>query len=80
MSDGAQLTVFVRSIGSRCGSYNNALAATIIRPLKAQDIHHVGLRKDIGNIEFTTRCWVSRYNTEHLMELLGYLPPAEYEA
>ena len=24
--------------------------------------------------------WVSWYNTERLMEPLGYLPPAEYEA
>jgi len=31
-------------------------------------------------VEFATLQWVSWFNTERLLEPLGYVPPAEFEA
>ncbi len=68
------------SVGSRGDSYDNALAETIIGLFKTEVIHHRGPWKGMEDVEFATLCWVSWYNTERLMEPLGYLPPAAYEA
>ena len=68
------------SVGSRGDSYDNALAETIIGLFKTEVIHHRGPWKGMEDVEFATLCWVSWYNTERIMEPLGYLSPAEYEA
>jgi putative transposase len=68
------------SVGSRGDSYDNALAETIIGLFKTEIIHHRGPWKGREDVEFATLCWVSWYNTERIMEPLGYLSPAEYEA
>ena len=31
-------------------------------------------------MEFATLTWVDWFNTQRLLEPIGYLPPAEYEA
>jgi transposase InsO family protein len=64
----------------RGDSYNNALAETIIGLFKTEVIHHRGPWKGMEDVEFAALCWVSWYNVERIMESLGYLSPAEYEA
>ncbi len=36
--------------------------------------------RGLEHVEYATLEWVAWYNTQRLMEPLGYLPPAEYEA
>jgi putative transposase len=68
------------SVGSRGDSYDNALAETIIGLYKTEVIHHTGPWRGLDDVEYATLDWVSWFNTERLMEPLGYVPPAEFEA
>ena len=68
------------SVGSRGDSYDNALAETIIGLFKTEVIYQDGPWRGLEHVEYATLEWVSWYNTQRLMEPLGYLPPAEYEA
>ena len=61
-------------------SYDNALAETIIGLFKTEVIYQDGPWRGLEHVEYATLEWVSWYNTQRLMEPLGYLPPAEYEA
>lgn len=67
------------SVGSRGDAYDNALAETINGLYKAEVIHHLGPWKGLEDVEYATLEWVAWYNSQRLMEPLGYLPPAEYE-
>lgn len=68
------------SVGSRGDSYDNALAETIIGLFKAEVIHRDGPWRGLEDVEFATLEWVAWFNTQRLLEPLGYVPPAEYEA
>lgn len=68
------------SVGSRGDSYDNALAETIIGLFKTEVIHKDGPWRGVEAVEYATLEWVSWFNTQRLLEPLGYLPPAEYEA
>ena len=68
------------SVGSRGDAYDNALAETINGRYKAEVIHHLGPWKGREDVEYATLEWVAWYNSQRLMEPLGYRPPAEYEA
>ena len=68
------------SVGSRGDSYDNALAETIIGLFKTEVIHQAGPWKGLEDVEYATLEWVSWWNTQRLLEPLGYLPPAEFEA
>jgi transposase InsO family protein len=67
------------SVGSRGDSYDNALAETIIGLFKTEVIHRHGPWKGLEAVEFATLEWVAWFNTQRLMEPLGYVPPVEYE-
>lgn len=67
------------SVGSRGDSYDNALAETVIGLYKAEVIYHLGPWKGLEDVEYATLEWVAWYNSQRLMEPLGYLPPAEFE-
>ena len=67
------------SVGSRGDAYDNALAETINGLYKAEVIYHEGPWKGLEDVEFATLEWVAWYNSQRLMEPLGYVPPAEYE-
>jgi transposase InsO family protein len=67
------------SVGSRGDAYDNALAETINGLYKAEEIYHEGPWKGLEDVEFATLEWVAWYNSQRLMEPLGYVPPAEYE-
>jgi transposase InsO family protein len=68
------------SVGSRGDSYDNALAETIIGLFKTEVIHHAGPWRGFDDVEYATLEWVSWFNTTRLLEPLGYVPPAEFEA
>lgn len=68
------------SVGSRGDSYDNALAETINGLYKAEVIHRRGPWKTRESVELATLEWVSWFNNQRLLEPIGYVPPAEYEA
>ena len=68
------------SVGSKGDSYDNALAETINGLYKAEVIHRRGPWKTKQAVELATLDWVAWFNHHRLIEPLGYLPPAEFEA
>jgi putative transposase len=61
-------------------SYDNALAETIIGLYKTELIRRCGPWKDIDDVEFDTLEWVDWFNHRRLLEPIGDVPPAEFEA
>jgi len=68
------------SVGSRGDAYDNALAESVIGLFKTEVIRHAGPWRCLDDVEYATLEWVAWFNTCRLLEPLGYLPPAEYEA
>lgn len=68
------------SVGSRGDSYDNALAESVIGLFKTEIIHRRGPWRTLEAVEFATLDWVDWFNTRRLLEPIGYVPPAEYEA
>lgn len=68
------------SVGSAGDAYDNALAESVIGLYKTEVIRHAGPWRGLEDVEFATLEWVAWFNTGRLLEPLGYLPPAEYEA
>ena len=70
----------VASVGSVGDSYDNALAETIIGLYKTELIRRRGPWKGIDQVEYATLEWVDWFNHRRLLEPIGHLPPAEFEA
>jgi transposase InsO family protein len=68
------------SVGSGGDSYDNALAESVIGLFKTEVIRRRGPWRGLEDVEFATLEWVSWYNTQRLLEPIGYVPPVEYEA
>ena len=68
------------SVGSRGASYDNALAELVIGLFKTEVIQRRGPWRGLEPVEFATLDWVDWFNTRRLLEPIGYVPPAEYEA
>ena len=68
------------SVGSRGDSYDNALAESIIGLFKTEVIRRLGPWRHAEAVEFATLDWVDWFNHRRLLEPIGYVPPAEYEA
>lgn len=68
------------SVGSRGDAHDSAMAETINGLYKAEVIHHLGPWMGLEDVEYATLEWVAWYNTQRLMEPLGYVPPADHEA
>lgn len=68
------------SVGSRGDSYDNALAESIIGLFKTEMIHRRGPWRGFDDVEIATLEWVWWFNHQRLLEPLGYVPPAEFEA
>ena len=68
------------SVGSRGDSYDNALAETIIGLFKTEVIQRKGPWRAGEAVEFATLRWVDWFNNRRLLEPIGHVPPAEYEA
>jgi transposase InsO family protein len=70
----------VTSVGSRGDSYDNALAETVIGLYKTELIRRRGPWKGLDQVEYATLEWVDWFNHRRLLEPIGHLPPAEFEA
>jgi len=69
-----------RSVGSIGDSYDNALAEAVIGLYKKEVIRRKGPWHNLDHVEFETLTWVSWFNSHRLLEPIGYIPPAEFEA
>jgi putative transposase len=70
----------VTSVGSRGDSYDNALAETVIGLYKTELIRRRGPWKGLDEVEYATLEWVDWFNHRRLLEPIGHVPPAEFEA
>jgi len=68
------------SVGSIGDSYDNALAESIIGLYKTEVIRRRGPWRHLEAVEFATLEWVDWFNHRRLLEPIGNIPPAEYEA
>jgi putative transposase len=68
------------SVGSRGDSYDNAMAESVIGLFKTEVIRRCGPWRSLEAVEFATLDWVDWFNHRRLLEPIGYVPPAEYEA
>ena len=68
------------SVGSVGDSYDNALAETINGLYKTEVIHPNGPWRNVDDVEFATLTWVDWFNNRRLLEPIGNVPPAEFEA
>jgi len=68
------------SVGSRGDSYDNALAETINGLYKTEVIHRRGPWRNRDAVEYATLEWVDWFNNRRLLEPIGNIPPAEFEA
>ena len=48
--------------------------------LTTEVIRHAGPWRGLDDVEYATLDWVNWFNTVRLLEPLGYVPPAEFEA
>jgi len=70
----------VTSVGSVGDSYDNALAETIIGLFKTELVRRRGPWRGLDQVEYATLEWVDWFNHRRLLEPIGYVPPAEFEA
>ena len=68
------------SVGSVGDSYDNALAESIIGLYKTEVIRNIGPWRNMEHVEFETLKWVDWFNHRRLLEPIGDIPPAEFEA
>ena len=62
------------------GSNRSTAVNLRIHPWRPEVVRHGGPWRCLDDVEFATLEWVAWFNSCRLMEPLGYLPPAEYEA
>ena len=68
------------SVGSRGDAYDNALAESVIGLFKTEVIRLKGPWRHLEAVEFATLEWVDWFDHRRLLEPIGDVPPAEYEA
>lgn len=68
------------SVGSRGDAYDNALAETVIGLYKTELIRNRGPWRNLDEVEYATLEWVDWFNHRRLLEPIGNIPPAEFEA
>jgi hypothetical protein len=68
------------SVGSRGDSSDHALAESVMGRCTTAVIRRLGPGRQLEAVEFATLDWVDWFKTRRLLEPIGYLPPAEYEA
>ena len=68
------------SVGSVGDSYDNALAETIIGLYKTELVRRRGPWEGLDDLEYATLEWVDWFNHRRLLEPIGDVPPAEFEA
>ena len=60
--------------------FRQALAETVIGLYKTEVIGCRGPWRHLEAVEFATLEWVDWFNHRRLLEPIGHVPPAEYEA
>jgi putative transposase len=68
------------SVGRRGAAHESALAESVIGLFKTAVFYHSGPWRSFDDVEYATLEWVAWVNTTRLLEPLGYVPSAEYEA
>ena len=68
------------SVGNVGDSYDNALAETINGLYKTEVIRKRGPWRNADEVEYATLEWVDWFNNRRLLQPIGDIPPAEYEA
>ena len=68
------------SVGTVGDSYDNALAESMIGLFKAEVMHPHGPWKRMSELEQATLAWVDWFNHRRILEPIGDVPPAEFEA
>ena len=68
------------SVGSVGDSYDNALAETVNGLYKTEVIHPHSPWRTADQVEFATLEWVDWFNNRRLLQPIGDIPPAEFEA
>jgi transposase InsO family protein len=68
------------SVGRVGDSYDNALAEAINGLYKTEVIRKRGPWRNVDEVEYGTLEWVDWFNNRRLLEPIGDIPPAEYEA
>lgn len=68
------------SVGNVGDSYDNAMAETINGLYKTELIHKQGPWKSVETLEWETLKWITWFNQQRLLEPIGNIPPAEFEA
>jgi transposase InsO family protein len=68
------------SVGSRGDSYDNALEESIIGLFKTEVIQLKGPWRHLEAVEFAALRSIDFFNNRRLLEPMGYVPPAEYDA
>ena len=68
------------SVGSSGDTYDNALAESVIGLFKTEVIRRQGPWRNVDEVEFATLEWVDWFNNRRLLESIGDVPPAEFEA
>ena len=68
------------SVGSVGDSYDNALAESVIGLYKTELIRIKGPWKHLEDVEFATLEYIDWFNNRRVLEPIGDIPPAEYEA
>ncbi|MFV1963472.1 MAG: IS3 family transposase [Acidimicrobiia bacterium] len=68
------------STGSVGDSFDNAMAETINGLYKNEVIYRRGPWKGLDDVEYATLEWVDWFNHRRILEPIGDIPPAEYEA
>lgn len=66
----------VGSVGDSC---DNAMAETIIGLFKTKGIYPRPPWRPLNAVEYATLEWVDWLNNRRLLELIGHLPPVEFE-
>jgi transposase InsO family protein len=68
------------SVGSVGDSYDNAMAETIIGLYKTELIYRQGPWRSLEDVELATLTYIDWFNHRRILEPIGDIPPAEYEA
>jgi len=68
------------SVGTVGDSYDNAMAESVIGLFKAEMIYARGPWRSLEMVEYATLEWVDWFNNRRLLEPIGHVPPAEFEA
>jgi len=68
------------STGSVGDSFDNAMAETINGLYKTEVIHRRERWEGLDDVEYATLEWVDWFNHRRILEPIGDIPPAEYEA